>query len=268
MTFSGVYVPLVTPFEASGGVAFAALESLAHEVVDGGVSGLVALGTTAEPGSLSAAERRGVVEVVGGVCRERGVQLLVGANSVEAVAQVSEAAGVLTLVPPFVRPGEDGVVAYFGAVASAARVPVVVYHVPYRTGQPLSVGAVRRLAAVPGVAGVKWAVSGIDAVTVELMGDPPAGFAVLGGDDLFFPALRALGAHGGIVASAQVATADFVAGRDRSALSAALFAGPNPTVIKGVLHAQGRIPSAAVRLPLVPAAQSNVAAALHLVRGR
>jgi 4-hydroxy-tetrahydrodipicolinate synthase len=158
---------------------------------------------------------------------------------------------------------------------------VVVYHVPHRTGQALTADAVRRLAGLPGLVGIKYAVGGVDAATVDLMGEPPAGFAVLGGDDALLSPLLALGARGGIVASAHVATARFVdlvgawqagdvagarsLGHRLAALSGALFAEPNPTVIKGVLHAQGRIPSAAVRLPLLAARPDTVRAAVHHV---
>jgi len=281
MTFSGVYVPLITPFDAAGAVAVEALEALAHEVLAAGAAGLVALGTTGEPASLSPGEQRSVVDVIARVCRERGATLVLGANSLEAVRSVRDRAGVgavLSLVPPFLRPGEAGVVAYFEALAAASPVPVLVYHVPYRTAQPLSAAIVRRLAAIPGVAGIKLAAGGIDAATVELMADPPAGFAVLGGDDAFVSPLLALGAHGGILASAHLATDRFVElvqawragdtvraralGHALAGPALALFAEPNPTVIKGVLHAQGRIPTAAVRLPLLPAAAGSITAAL------
>jgi 4-hydroxy-tetrahydrodipicolinate synthase len=284
MTLAGVYVPVVTPFEASGGVAFDALQALALESLDAGASGLVALGTTAEPSSLTLAEQRGVVDVIAAVCRERSAQLLIGANTVEAVTALRgrpEATATLSVVPPFLRPGEAGVVAHFAALAQASPVPVVVYHVPCRTGQTLSVGALRQLADLPGVVGVKYAVGGIDTAVVELLADPPAGFAVLGGDDAVISPLLAVGAAGGILASAHVDTARFVelvdawragdAGRARMlghrlvGLSTALFAEPNPTVIKAVLYAQGRIPTAAVRLPLLPAGVDVTQAALQRI---
>ena len=282
MTLTGVYVPLITPFDDTGAVASAALRALAHEMLDAGASGLVALGTTGEPASLSAAEQRAVVGVIAEACEQRGARLLVGANDVQALRAVPPGAAALTLVPPFVRPGESGVVAHFAALAQASPVPIVVYHVPYRTGQQLSADAVRRLAGLSGVAGMKYAVGGIDAATVELLADPPPGFALLGGDDLVISPLLALGAHGGILASAHLATAQFAElvdawrtgdatrarpiGHRLAALSSALFAEPNPTVIKAVLHAEGRIPTAAVRLPLVPAGPGATTSALTRLR--
>ncbi|WP_433358999.1 dihydrodipicolinate synthase family protein [Streptosporangium sp. CA-115845] len=284
MTLTGVYVPLITPFDATGAVAFTALEALVHEVLDAGASGVVALGTTAEPTSLTAAEQRGVVDVIARVCRERSARLVVGAGTVEAVKALrgrSEVVAALSVVPPFLRPGEAGIIAHFAALAVASPVPLVVYHVPYRTGQQLSADAVRRLADLAGVAGIKYAVGGIDADAIELLADLPTGFAVLGGDDAFISPLLALGAHGGILASAHFATARFVElvdawhagatfrartlGHRLAAMSSAMFAEPNPTVIKAVLHAQGRIPTAAVRLPLLPAGSDSVRAALRHV---
>ncbi|MEU4678755.1 dihydrodipicolinate synthase family protein [Micromonospora sp. NPDC023737] len=282
MMLSGVYVPLITPFDAASAVAHPALEALAHEVLDAGVAGLVALGTTAEPGSLDPEEQEAVVDLLARVCRERNAPLLVGASTPTAVTALRgrpEVTAALSLVPPFVRPGESGVVAHFAALAAASPVPLVVYHVPYRTGQQLSPETLRRLAALPGVVGVKLAVSAIEADTVRLLADPPTGFAVLGGDDTVISPLLALGAHGGILASAHLATAGFVEladawrsgdtnrarglGHRLAELSAALFAAPNPTVVKAVLHAQGRIPAPTVRLPLLPPDHQSVRAAVE-----
>jgi 4-hydroxy-tetrahydrodipicolinate synthase len=281
MTFSGLYVPMITPFDATGAVACDALAALAHEMLDGGASGLVALGTTAEPGSLTDAERQTVVDTLADVCRERSAALLVGADhtdTVRALRDRPEVTAALSLVPPFVRPGEDGVVAHFRAL-TAAGMPIVVYHVPYRTGQDLSAAAIRRLAALPGIAGIKYATGAVDATAVSLLADPPAGFAVLGGDDTVVSPMLALGASGGILASAHVAPAAFAEliaawrageagralGHRLGALAAALFAEPNPAVVKAVLHAQGRIPTAAVRLPLLPAGPDSLHAALSLL---
>jgi 4-hydroxy-tetrahydrodipicolinate synthase len=271
MELHGIFVPLITPFGLDGDVALDVLERLAHEVLDDGAAGLVALGTTGEPGSLTAAEQEAVVDVAARVARERGVPLIVGARPDLAARPGVTAA--LSLVPPFVRPGEAGVVAHFEALAGD--VPLVIYHVPYRTGQELSISAIRRLAAIPGVAGMKYATG-----TVEVIDGLPDGFSLLGGDDPLISPMLAIGAHGGILASAHVATRSFAdmaaAWRDGDVsrarrlggrlaeLSRALFAEPNPTVIKGVLSSQGKIPTASVRLPLLPATRESVAAALAL----
>ncbi|NJC86616.1 4-hydroxy-tetrahydrodipicolinate synthase [Planosporangium mesophilum] len=284
---TGVHVPLVTPFAADGRVAGDALERLAYEVIDAGAAGVVALGTTGEPATLNADERRTVIDICARVCRERRAGLMIGAGSNDTAASVEalrglnawpEATAALTVVPYYSRPSERGVIAHFTRLAADSPVPLVIYHVPYRTGQAVGAGTLRHLVRLPGVIGIKYATGGIDADTVALMADRPAGFAVLAGDDAFVSPMLALGAAGGVLASAHLCTAAFVdlvhawhsgdvdrardLGHRLVALSAAAFAEPNPTVVKAVLHAQGRIPTPAVRLPLLPASAAATEAAL------
>jgi 4-hydroxy-tetrahydrodipicolinate synthase len=286
----GLFIPLITPFTADGDLATDALERLAHAVLDAGAAGLVALGTTGEPATLSTVERDAVLDICAGVCRDRGAILIAGAGSNDTASTVRalrdlaawpEVSAALTVVPYYTRPTEDGVIAHFTRLAADSPVPVLVYNIPYRTGMYLSGQALRELVRIPGIAGIKHAVGGIDQDTLTLMADLPEGFAVLAGDDAFASPLLALGAAGGILASAQLRTGEFAeliaawrsgkAARARELghrlvpLSAALFAEPNPVVIKGVLHAQGKIPSPAVRLPLLPARDDTVQAVLSLL---
>jgi 4-hydroxy-tetrahydrodipicolinate synthase len=289
-SLQGLYVPLITPFTEKGDVAPDVLEKLAHAVIDDGAAGLVALGTTGESPTLTTAERRAVLDVCAGVCRERGATLIAGAGSndtastaraLQDLAAWPEVSAALTVVPYYTRPSQDGIIAHFTRVAADSPVPVLVYNIPYRTGTSLSRETLRELATIPGIAGVKHAVGGIDHDTVLLMADLPEDFAVLAGDDVFASPLLALGAAGGILASAHLCTrefAEFVAawrageaargrelGHRLAALSAALFTEPNPCVIKGVLYALGKIPSPAVRLPLLPASDDTVHAAMGLL---
>ena len=285
MAFTGLFVPLVTPFTAQGDVAGAALETLARSVLDDGASGLVALGTTAEAANLTAQERRTIVDVCAEVCGERGAPLVVGTGSnstdasVDAMSDVdARAAAALVVVPYYSRPSEDGVVEHFRRLAAACPVPVLVYHVPYRTGRSLTAGTLARLARIPNVVGFKHAVGGIDDDTVAFLGATAAHTSILAGDDLHAAPMLALGASGAIMASANVATrayADLVAAwragaTDRARrlhdrlvpLTRALFAEPNPVVVKAVLAHRGRIPSPDVRLPLLASSAAATAAAL------
>ncbi|MEU1386813.1 MULTISPECIES: 4-hydroxy-tetrahydrodipicolinate synthase [unclassified Nonomuraea] len=280
----GIHVPLVTPFTSSGEVAADAVEKLARQMLDEGAAGLVALGTTAEVAALDPEERALVVETCVRVCAERRALLTVGVTGNDtrttAAALRELPAGVdaaLVTVPYFLRPGERGVIAHFEALAEASPVPLVIYHIPYRTGQAVGAAALRAIGEHPNVAGVKYAAGGIDQDTVDLLADLPDGFEVLGGDDAFVSPLLALGASGGILASAHVLTRSFVElvdawvagdvatarplGHRLAQVSRALFAEPNPTVIKGVLHARGLIPTPDVRLPLLPASAAAVSQA-------
>src|SRR3954469_5997209 len=287
----GVYVPLITPFTPEDRVDLAAPERLALDALDAGAAGLVALATTGEPTSLTPGERDAVVEVVARVCGERGATLIVGAGTNdtrttierhEALADVPGVAASLAVVPHYVRPSEPAVVRHFEAVAERSPVPLVVYNIPYRTGRGLGAAALLELAGVEGVAGVKQSVGALDADTLELLAGVGEDFAVLCGEDAVLLPMVLMGGCGAVGASANLGTRRFVeivecglAGRVSEArahaevllpLARALFAEPSPAPIKAVLHAQGRIPTPHVRMPLADASpaltERAVAAAL------
>lgn len=274
----GVYVPLITPFEPSGDVALDAIERLVHEYLDAGAAGIVALGTTGESSALDAAEKRAVIDACARVCAEHDAQLIVGAGTnntaativaVEALRGTPALVGALVVVPYYVRPSEAGIVAHFEAVAEKSPVPLVLYNIPQRTGRALSAAGVLRAARHPNIAGIKQAVGALDGDSLEVLAGAPSGFAVLAGDDPFIYPTVLMGGAGAIAASAHVCTERFVAmvecglagkledGRGHAEtllpVVQACFTEPNPSVFKAVLHAQGRIPTPNVRLPLLPA---------------
>lgn len=286
----GVYVPLVTPFAADGSVDLEAIATLSHHYLDAGVAGLVPLGTTGESAGLDAEEKRSIVDVVGRVCVERNAPMIVGAGTnstrttIAAVESLKDAPGlaaVLIVVPYYVRPSELGIVTHFEAVASASSVPVVLYNVGARTGRHLPAASVLAVAEHPNIIGIKQAAAGLDTDTLQLLSGAPEDFAVLGGEDAFLFPLTVMGARGAIAATAHVCTTRFVsmiehglAGRvaegraDAEALLPvvqACFAEPNPAVFKGVLHAQGLIPTADVRAPLMNASHGAISAALSAI---
>lgn len=289
MTLTGLFVPLITPFTADGELAAEALEEHAHRVLDDGATGLVALGTTAEPATLTATERARVLDICLRVCTERGAALIAGAgtnataDSLAALSALDERiTAALTVVPYYTRPSEAGVLAHFRRLA-AGPVPLIVYNIPYRTGRTLGLDTVLELARTPGVIGFKHAVGSIDDTTVTMMSRLPDDVAVLAGDDLYTAPMLALGAHGAILACANLATAAYAElirrwqdgpvgtarslGHHLADLAEAVFAEPNPVVIKSVLAAQGHIPSPAVRLPLLPASPRATHAALRALDG-
>jgi 4-hydroxy-tetrahydrodipicolinate synthase len=283
----GVYVPLVTPFDRRGDVDLDALEHLTDEVLSAGAAGVVALATTGEPTSLDDAERDAVVAACSRVCTDRGAGLIVGAGTNdtrttlarhEALADVPGVVASLAVVPYYVRPTEAAIVAHFQLVAARSPVPLVTYNVPYRTGQGLTAASLLELASTDNIAGVKQAVGDIDADTLTVLARAPEGFAVLGGDDPYLFPMTLMGAPGAIAASANLYTRRFVTmiehglagevtpGRALAEallpLVRALFAEPSPAVIKALLHAEGRIPTADVRMPLSNASATAVKHAL------
>jgi 4-hydroxy-tetrahydrodipicolinate synthase len=277
VTLRGVYVPLITPFASDGGVALDAVERLANEYLDAGCAGLVPLGTTGESSSLDASEKRAVIDLCARICVERGAQLIVGGGtnnteatiaSVQALGDVEGATAAMCVVPYYVRPSQAGIVAHFTQIAQASPLPIVLYNIPARTGRLLEADGLLELARTPNILGVKQATP-LDPDTMALLAGAPDGFSILGGEDPYFFPIVLMGASGIIGATAHVCTERFVAmiecglagkveeGRaHHEALApvvAAAFAEPNPSVFKAVLHAQGRIPTPDLRLPMTPA---------------
>lgn len=288
----GVYLPVITPFAADGSVALDALAGLCNEFLDAGGAGIVALGTTGESTALDAHEKQVVIDTCAQVCAERSAQLIVGAGTnstattvaaVQGIAGTPALAAALIVVPYYVRPSQAGIVEHFKQVAEASPVPVVVYNIAIRTGRNLDAAGLIELAGVPNFAGVKQAATGLDLDTLELLAGTNGldGFAVLGGEDPFLFPIVLMGGTGTICASAHVCTSRFVEmiecglaakvddGRAHAEallpVTTSLFAEPNPAVFKGVLHAQGRIPTPDVRLPLVNASDTAVQDALDAV---
>ena len=278
---TGLLVPLVTPFDEHGGVDLGALESLAADVLHDGAAGLVALATNGEPTSLDDAERAAVVTTCARVCADEEAVLMVGAGTNdtrttiarhEALGNVPEASASLAVVPYYVRPSEAAIVRHFEAVAARSPVPLVVYNIPYRTGRGLGAEALLELADMDNVAGVKQAVGGIDADTLAVLARGAQRLAVLCGDDPFIYPLVLMGGAGAISASSHVCTRRFVEmiecgidgrvaeGRrhaeDLLPVVQALFAEPSPAVVKAALHAEGRLPTPSVRMPLAEASRA------------
>ena len=286
----GVWLPLITPFDAKGEVDTKAIESLCHEYATAGVSGIVALGTTGEATSLDASEKEAVVDAVLRASTAAGIRVIVGTGTnntratiaaTAALAQKPAVVAALVVVPYYVRPSVDGIVAHLRAVAAASPVPVIVYNIPTRTGRDLGAAGLLELAADPNIAGVKQAVATLDADTLALLANAPEGFSVLGGEDtLLFP-LMVMGAVGTISAAAHLCTERFVAmiecglagkiedGRAHAEallpVVRAAYVHPNPAIFKGVLHAQGRIPTPDVRMPLTNASADAIDAALAAI---
>jgi 4-hydroxy-tetrahydrodipicolinate synthase len=287
----GVYVPLVTPFTAEGAVDFDSLQRLAVDMLDAGAAGLVALATTGEVTSMTDAERADVVSALSEVSVDHHAPLIVGAATNDtattlarhlALADVPGVVASLAVVPYYVRPSEAAIVAHFEFVSERSPVPLVVYNIPYRTGRGLGAASILELAAMANVAGLKQAVGSLDADTLTVLANAPADFAVLGGDDAYLAAVVLMGGSGAIAASAHLCTDRFVAMIEAALagdaakarphaeallpLVLALFAEPSPAILKAVLHAEGRIATPNVRMPLSVASPAGAAAGLAAFR--
>ena len=289
--FSGIWVPLITPF-ADGEVDHAALRALVRRYAEAGIAGLVALGTTGEPAALDAAEQDAVLATILDEARAAArsahsthsadapaLPVLVGvsgnhtASMKERIEQLNalRIAGVLMAAPYYIRPSQAGIVGHFMALADASDKPVVLYDIPYRTGVRLELDTLLTLAAHPRIQAVKDCAGSLD-TTLALIRD--GRLQVLTGEDINIFNTLCLGGGGAIAASAHLRPERFVAlyralsagqldeGRrifhELAPLIQALFAEPNPAPVKALLAAQGLIRDE-LRMPMTRAGDALVA---------
>jgi 4-hydroxy-tetrahydrodipicolinate synthase len=160
--FHGVFPYLVSPVDASGEVKADVLAKLCVDLIKAGVHGLTPLGSTGEFAYLSWAQRRRVVEVVVEAARGR-VPVVAGVASTtiaDAVRQAREferlgCAGILAILEAYFPVGDDGVFAYFKAIAEAVSLPVVLYTNPSFQRSDLSLAVIERLSGVPNIRYIK-----------------------------------------------------------------------------------------------------------------
>src|SRR5579871_4555057 len=215
-TFTGVGTALVTPFTRTGDLDEAGVRRLAARQVDAGVHFLVPCGTTGETPTLSADERRRVIELVVEEAAGRAL-VLAGAGGYdtrEVIRSVEEAQligadGILSVTPYYNKPSQDGLFQHYRAIADSTSLPIVVYNVPGRTGCNVEPATIARLSAIPNIVGVKEA-SGNMSQMAEICHAVPQDFLVLSGDDALTLPLMAIGGRGIISVASNVAPAEMV----------------------------------------------------------
>lgn len=199
--FTGVGVALITPFDRKGSVDFAALATVVDRVIEGGVDYLLALGTTSETPTLTAAERVAVARFIAQRAAGR-VPLMVGigGNCTKDVVETLKSwdftgyDAVLSVNPYYNKPNQEGLFLHFKAIAEASPVPVMLYNIPGRTGVNMTPTTVARLAAqCPNIFGIKEAsgnVEQMEAVCREVAKVRDKFILVSGDDGLTVDAIR------------------------------------------------------------------------------
>lgn len=283
----GCFTALVTPFTEDGSaVDWAAYEALVEAQVAGGVAGVVPCGTTGESPNLSDAEQRELVQRAARIARGRASVLAgTGTNSTKKTIEASRAAfeagadAVMIVMPYYNKPNQEGLRTHVEMIARAVTGPVVLYNIPGRTSVDLHVETLERiLAACPNVVGIKDASGNV--LYCQQLAAAKSPIAVLSGDDVLTLPMMSIGATGVISVtsnlypkevSAVVASAlagNWSAAREQHLslvpVHGAMFVEPNPSPVKAVLAARGRM-KAAVRPPLVPVSEQSLGRILRTV---
>ena len=270
----GMGIALVTPFKADGSVDYEALVKLVEYQVQNGTDYLVVLGTTAETPTLTETEKAEIKRrVVTQVRRRVPVVLGVGGNCTRAVADTLRQAdlqdvdAILSVVPYYNKPSQEGIFRHYEAIAEATTRPVILYNVPGRTGTNMTAETTLRLARTfRNIVAVKEASGNIKQMN-DIIKNKPADFQVISGDDGITYPLIALGAVGVISVIGNAFPREF-SRMVRLALEGdydnarvihsrfmelfdLLFVDGNPAGVKSMLNMMGFIENR-LRLPLVP----------------
>ncbi len=279
MKLEGVLVATTTPFRAGQ----LDLETLKRHLVflaDSGVNGFVPCGTTGESPTLTRDERRAVIGTTREVARTRGLSVVAGCggNSTAGVLELLKEAeelgvdGTLVVTPYYNKPTPAGLVAHYETLADQARTPLILYHVPGRTGVSLPLDTVARLFRHPHIGGIKEA-SGQHAYWLGLAAlAKETGKTIFAGDDDAYATIQALGGRGIISASANAVPAafarlhrlmtdgDWAAAFDLQVrlapLVRAFFSETSPGPLKFALK-KYRGETGELRLPLVPVGEAT-----------
>ncbi|MBR4677591.1 MAG: 4-hydroxy-tetrahydrodipicolinate synthase [Bacteroidales bacterium] len=274
----GTGVALVTPFDKSGKIDFAALEQHLNRIIDGGINYLTLLGTTGEPPTMTKEEKSEILKFVKEKTAGRvPIVLGIGGNNTSAVVEeilntdLSGIDSILSICPYYTKPSQRGIYAHFEAVAKASPLPVILYNVPGRTSKNIDPDTVIKLANdFKNIVAIKEASGNMNQI-MSILAKKPKDFCVISGDDSLAVPMISLGCVGVISVAANVVPAqfskmiklalegDFISAREIHfkllELMNALFEDGSPSGAKAALNILG-IMEENLRLPLVPVSPS------------
>ena len=273
----GAFTALITPMKNNGDVDFDGFKRLVNFQIEQGIDGLVPLGTTGETPTLDEDEEEKLIRIA--VDEAKGkIPVIIGSGSNDTKHMViytkrardMGADAALVVTPYYNKPNDDGLIRHFEAAAKVG-IPVVVYNIASRTGRNIPTPLMEKIAAIPGIAGVKEASGDLGQMSevLQTIAFPrrtgPDPFTVLSGDDAFTLPLIALGGDGIISVISNIVPArvkalakaclagDFEEGRrihfELLPLMKAAFLETNPVPIKQAMCWAG-LPAGPARLPL------------------
>ncbi len=276
--FEGTFTALVTPF-LNERLDEAAFVQLIEAQIEGGITGIVPVGTTGESPTLDYEEHHRVIDLAvqtaGGRCK---VIAGTGSNCTkEAVDLTCEAErlgadAALIVAPYYNKPTQAGLLAHYSAIAEATELPIMLYSIPGRCGIEIAVETVDALARRhSNIVALKEAGGSVERVS-QLRSVLPETFEILSGDDSLTLPFLSVGAVGVVSVASNVAprpvvelvktalSGDYATARAMHyrlySLFKELFVESNPAPAKYALSLMGRMKEE-VRLPLAPLTESS-----------
>ncbi len=276
-----IITAMVTPFNEKREIDFKALENLVRHLLNTSSDAILVTGTTGESPTLTHEEEYEILYAVKGqVSGARKVIMGAGSNSTKTAIESSKKAqelgadAILSVVPYYNKPNQQGMIEHFGAIARAVDIPIIMYNIPGRTGVNMAPQTAAYLAKeYSNIVAIKQSFPDMDAIT-ELRSLCPEDFAIYSGDDSLTLPMLSLGAHGVVSVASHVVGDElksiihnFKSGQIKAArnmhqklypLFRKLFMAPNPVPVKTVLSRM-KIIENYVRRPLVELNESEKA---------
>ena len=264
---------MVTPFDSEKAVDYKSLEKVAAHLIEQKTDTIVLAGTTGENPTLTHEEEEEILYCVkaatSGRCK---IMMGAGSNSTETAIKASKKAqelgadAILSVVPYYNKPSQEGLIEHFGAIAKSVDLPVVLYNIPGRTGIDMSPSTIAFLAKeYENIGAVKQSNGNLDLIS-EIKMQCPDYFIIYSGDDSLTLPMLSLGAHGVVSVASHVVGAEiksmirnFKEGQVNAALNMhkilyplfkKIFMAPNPAPIKALLSKLNVLENY-VRRPLV-----------------
>lgn len=271
--YHGALVALVTPF-IDGRLDEQGLIDLIEFQIANGTHGIVPCGTTGESATIDFDEHKRVIDLTVKTVNGR-VPVVAGTganNTLEAIeltesAKKSGADAVLSVVPYYNKPNQEGMYLHFREIAEQVDIPMFLYNVPGRTVVSIQAETVARLAEIDNIIGIKEASGSLEQYS-DVIRKCPEDFIVLSGDDFTAMPATLVGGKGVISVISNVypqGMAEMMVAALAGDLPTArrlhyrmydmmklMFAAPSPAPAKKALELMGRIKSGLPRLPLAP----------------
>jgi 4-hydroxy-tetrahydrodipicolinate synthase len=153
--FIGTGVAVITPFDAQKNIDILAIQRLTAHLIAGKVEYLVVLGSTGEAATLSASEKRQVLDAYFDAAAGR-IPIVIGSggndtrevvqNTTDFAREYPQAAGFLSVSPYYNKPSQEGIFQHYKAISEAVSQPIIMYNVPGRTGSNVTADTTLRIA--------------------------------------------------------------------------------------------------------------------------
>lgn len=275
-----VITAMITPFDKDRAVDYKALEKVSKHLLNQNTDAIVVAGTTGESPTLTFDEEYEMLYCVksttSGQCK---VIMGAGSNSTDTAISSSKKAqelgadAILSVVPYYNKPSQQGLIEHFGAIAKSVDIPIILYNIPSRTGIDMTPETIAFLAKeYSNIVALKQSNANLDLIS-EIKMLVPDDFALYCGDDSLTLPMLSLGAHGVVSVASHVVGNEiksmihnFKAGQVIPAMNMhkilyplfkKIFMAPNPTPIKGLLSKMGIVENI-VRRPLVEVNEAQV----------